>query len=50
MDTLAGVTAQIGEAAIEAALSDQRHHLACNVQHDCSLLANTADDRHGRSN
>jgi len=30
-----------GEEAIEAALSDQRHHLVCNAQHDCNLLAST---------
>ena len=30
-----------GEEAIEAALSDQRHHLVCNAQYDCNLLAST---------
>ena len=31
-----------GEETIEAALSDRRHHLVCNAQHDCNLLVNTA--------
>jgi len=31
-----------GNEAIETALSDQRHHLACNVSHGHNLLASTA--------
>ena len=31
-----------GDEAIDAALSDQRHHLVCNPQHECGLLTNTA--------